>query len=179
VVKILGEVMIEFAMSLFEVSVGFNRQMLRPASWKLYWWVLGRWAVLVAAICWILGVLSLIFGLSSELYWVLMVLGLVVVGEAFLFPYWQGRAKPNPLNQGDFHFVADEQGLQVDGPFGTQTIKWSAYSGVLRDDRFLYLMISRRRVQIVPLFGGSDPTRLLDYLESIGLRPRRFNMLTL
>jgi hypothetical protein len=166
-------------MPLYDVTVSFDRQVLRPASSKIYWWAIGRWALIVAAVCWILGLVALVFGLGPEVYWVLMVLGLVVVGEAFLFPWVQGRAKPNPLNQGDFHFVADEEGLQVDGSVGTQKIKWSAYSRILRDDRFLYLMITRSRVQIVPLFGGPDPTPLVNHLESIGLRPRRFNMLTL
>ena len=164
-------------MPLFDVTVSFDRQVLRPARRKFYWWAFGRWALIVGAVCWVLGLVALVFGLGSELYWVLMVLGLVVLGPALLFS--GGQSQATPFNQGDFHFVADEEGLQVDGPFGTQKIKWSAYSRILRDDRFLYLTITGGRVQIVPLFGASDPTSLVNHLESIGLRPRRFNMLTL
>jgi hypothetical protein len=171
--------MIGLILPLFDVTVRFDRQVLAPASWKFYWWALGRWALVVAAVCWVLGVVALVYGLGSDLYWVLMILGLVVVAEAFLFPFWQDGAKQSPINRGEFHYVADEQGLRIDAPFGTQTIRWSAYGRAFRDDRFLYLMISRGRVQIVPLFGASDPTRLIDHLESIGLRPRRFNMLTI
>jgi|SRR5579872_4933462 len=166
-------------MPLFDVTVGFDRHVVRSANWRFYWWAIGRWALIVAAACWILGLVALVFGMGPELYWLLMILGLVVVGEAFLLPGLLGRAKPNSLNQGDFHFMADEEGLQVDGSFGTQKIKWSGYRRILRDDRFLYLMITRRHVQIIPLFGASDPTPLINHLESIGLRPRRFNMLTL
>jgi hypothetical protein len=88
--------MIELLMPLFDVTVGFDRQVLGPASWKFYWWALGRWALVVAAVCWVLGVIALVLGLGPEVYWVLMILGLVVVAEAFLFPYWQGRRSQTP-----------------------------------------------------------------------------------
>jgi hypothetical protein len=163
--------------ALFDATVRFDPNLLRPATSKVYWWVLGRWALALAAVLWALGVLTLVFHLGSELYWVLMIVGLVVAAEAFLFPFWQGGARSNLLNRGDFHFFANEEGLRIDGPFGTQTVRWNVYRGTFRDDRFLYLMVTRRNVQIVPLFGASDPKPLIDHLDSIGLRPRRFNML--
>src|SRR5258708_33686847 len=82
-----------------------------------------------------------------------------------------GRTRTS-LNQGHFHFVARQDGLTVEGAFGTQTIRWSAYKAAYRDKRFIYLMLSKRSGQVIPLAGVKDDRPFLDHLKSLGLLKR-------
>jgi hypothetical protein len=82
-----------------------------------------------------------------------------------------GRTRTS-LNAGHFHFIARQDGLTVEGPFGTQTMRWSAYKAAYRDKRFLYLMLSKRQGQVIPLALVQDDRPLLDHLKGLGLLKR-------
>jgi hypothetical protein len=70
-----------------------------------------------------------------------------------------------------------EDGLTVEGPFGTEAIRWATYKKAYRDKRFNYLVVSSRQVQVTPLSVVGDAGRLLAHLKPLGLlqpTPRNF-----
>jgi hypothetical protein len=147
---------------------------LRPARWRLYWQLVGRWVLAAGALFLVLGLLGTALGFSPAVDWSLNIVGLLFAMESLVVGLLQLRQRPTTFSDGEFHFVADDDGLRVDGPFGTQTIKWRAYKKAFIDKRFLYLMVSPRSMQLIPLTRDLQP--LIDHLESIGLRARRFNL---
>jgi hypothetical protein len=144
-----------------------------PARVRIYWWFLGRWMVVMGLLV-IVGALDVrALGLPAELWgltlWagigILFISVLLTVGVRF------GRTRTS-LNAGHFHFVARQDGLTVEGPFGTQTVRWSAYKAAYRDKRFIYLMLSKRLGQVIPLALVKDDRPLLDHLKRLGLLKR-------
>jgi hypothetical protein len=92
----------------------------------------------------------------------------------FLLP----RARRNrAMSEGHMHFVANEDGYVVEGPFGTQTIRWATYKKACVDRRYIYLYLTKGLAQVIPLELVPDPEPLLNHLRKLNLlrpTPRTF-----
>jgi hypothetical protein len=150
----------------------------RPASQRLAWWIVGRWLVradvlllMVFALEWLVGGFTTAFVVAGEIaFGGLLLLGFIV----FVAP----RARRNKaLSEGHMHFVAREDAYQIDGPFGTQTFRWTTYTKAHADSRFIYLFLNRRVAQVIPLQFVPDAEPLRNHLRKLGLlrpNPRTF-----
>ena len=144
-----------------------------PARVRIYWWFLGRWMVVMGLLVIVAALDLRALGLPAELWrlalWV--GIGILLLSVLLTVAVRFGRTRTS-LNAGHFHFVARQDGLTVEGPFGTQTLRWSAYKLAYQDKRFIYLMLSKRTGQVIPLALVKDARPLLDHLKGLGLLKR-------
>src|SRR4029077_6570306 len=141
-----------------------------PARTRIIWWSLGRWMVVMGLLMMVLGLDLRALGLSADVWGVVLWVGFGTLFISVLLTVIARFTRTrSSLNTGHFHFIARQDGLTVEGPFGTQTVRWSAYRAAYRDKRFIYLMLSKRMSQVIPLVLVQDPRPLLDHLKSLGL----------
>jgi hypothetical protein len=150
----------------------------RPASRRLGWWVTGRW-IFVVTIALLLATFALWTqeGLSTLVeiaLWTASAGFIFLVLMLFVGPRARSR---RALNEGHMRFVARDDGYFVEGPFGTQTFRWAIYKKAYIDKRFIYLLVTNRLAQVIPLQFVADPEPLLNHLRKLGLlrpTPRTF-----
>jgi hypothetical protein len=150
----------------------------RPASRRLGWWLVGRWFALVD----ILLVLVVVLLWSEEGFTTLVGIGGGVALGGLVLLVLMLFATPRSssyraLSQGHIHLVASDDGYHVEGPFGTQTFRWAMYKKAYIDQRFIYLLLTNRVAQVIPLHLVADPDPLLKHLRELGLlrpTPRTF-----
>ena len=153
-------------------------RMFTGATQRMFWWVLGRWMAL-AGVLGLLAALGLRIAGEPMSVWILVlevsvVVALAAILASFLLRLTSSRTK---LNEGHFHFVARDDGLSVEGPFGAETIRWSTYKKAYRDKQFIYLVVGNRQVQVIPLSLVPDDGPLVAHLKQLGLlqpTPRTF-----
>src|ERR1700730_13132267 len=140
--------------------------MFRSATYRMYWWTFGRWIALVGLIGLVATSLLIAGDLLSSLWSISLglSLGLLLVSfiAGLLRQLIRGRSA---LTEGRFRFLAKEDGLTVEGPFGAQTIRWTAYKRAYRDNRFIYLVLSRQVAQVIPLSIVPNDETLLAHLR--------------
>jgi hypothetical protein len=159
--------------ALLDLACDLSPRVFGPARLRIYWWFLGRWFVLIGLLVIVAALDLRALDVPAEQWrlvlWIgmgiLFISGLLAVSVRF------SRSRTS-LNQGRFHFVAREDGLTVEGPFGTQTVRWTAYKTAYHDRRFIYLMLSKRLGQVIPLSLVPDSRPLLDHLKRLGLLKR-------
>ena len=141
-----------------------------PARRKLIWWAVGRWlaiivvvAIVITALEWLANGLSTAPLVATEISAGLLAVLLTLI---FVVPL-RGRLKA--FNEGHMHFVARENEYVIEGPFGSETIRWSSYKKASVDSQYVYLFISNRIGQLIPLSLVPDPQPLLDHLRKLGL----------
>jgi YcxB-like protein len=160
-----------------DVAGDVTAKTFRPASFRIYWWAFGRWLALIGLIG-LVGTLFLRVVGAGTVVWAIsleVAVGALLTGA--LIGLLPSRVRRNRLNEGHFHLLAHEDGYTVEGPFGTQTFRWSTYKKAYRDKGFIYLMLTRRLAQIIPLSIVKDEEPLLSHLRSLGLlqpTPRAF-----
>ena len=161
----------------FDASADVTPRMFGRASYRVYWWTVGRWLTFLGVI----GVIYSLIAISQNLPgWVLgLALFMVVIGlvggPGFGLPRLFGEG--NALANGRFRFLANDEGVVVETPFGHQQLKWTAYRKAYLDGNFVYLVITERAVQCIPLAIASDPAALTSHLRELGLlqsTPRNF-----
>ncbi|HXO59149.1 MAG TPA: YcxB family protein [Candidatus Acidoferrum sp.] len=165
-------------MTLLDIEADVTARTFRPASTLIAWWLVGRWlAVFDIAMFVVLVVALLVDGLTTT---VAISAEVAFGGLLFLFVilFVGPRTRRNKaMNEGHMHFVADEEGYFVEGPFGTQTIRWPTYKKACVDRRYIYLFLTNRLAQVIPLELVPDAGPLLDHLRKLNLlrpTPRTF-----
>ena len=149
-----------------------------PASRRLGWWIVGRWIALLdillllaTAVLWTQEGLSTLVGIA-----VAVACGGLILVVLILFATPRTRTN-RAFSEGHMRFVARDDGYFVDGPFGAQTFRWPIYKKAYVDGRFIYLLVTSRVAQVIPLQFVQDPEPLLNHLRKLGLlrpTPRTF-----
>ena len=158
------------AETYLDVEGDVNLKTWVPASQRLLWWNVGRWAAVLVVIALIItGLEFLLSGVSAISILAAEVAGGIVLVFLLLVFVVPRARRTRALNEGHMHFVARDDGYVIDGPFGTQTMRWSIYKKAYVDDRFIYLLMSARFAQVIPLELVPNPQPLLDHLRRLDL----------
>jgi hypothetical protein len=165
-------------MALLDVEGDVTAKTFRPASMRIAWWLVGRWlAVFDVVLVVVLGSAWLVQGLTTA---VVVTAEVVFGGILFLWLilFVGPRVRRNKaMSEGHMHFVANEDGYVIEGPFGNQTIRWATYKKAYVDRDYIYLFLTNRLAQVIPLKLVPDPAPLLDHLRKLNLlrpTPRTF-----
>jgi hypothetical protein len=137
-------------MILLDVETDVTAKTFRRASTLIAWWLIGRiLAVFDLAMLVVLVLAWSAVGLTTPV----VIAAEVTFGGLFLLFVIMVVAprarRSKALNEGHMHFVANEEGYLVEGPFGTQTIRWSTYKRACVDKRFIYLFFSNRKLNLL------------------------------
>ena len=143
-----------------DVAGDVNPETLRPARRRLVWLNIGRWLAIIDLIL----VLALVWRwLEEGITTAVAITAEFAFGGLFLlviFVVGVPRMRRNKaFNEGHMHFVANDDGLQVEGPFGTQAIRWNMYKKAYADRGFIYLFLTNRLAQLIPRELFQTPTR--------------------
>jgi YcxB-like protein len=161
-----------------DVEGDVTNKTFRPARRRLVWLNIGRWltiidVILVLALVWRWveeGITTAVAVTAEFAFAGLFLLVIFVVGVP--------RMRRNKaFNEGHMHFVANDDGLQVEGSFGTQAIRWDMYKKAYADSGFIYMFLTNRLAQLIPRELVPDPDPLLKHLARLGLlrpAPRLF-----
>jgi hypothetical protein len=160
-----------------DVEADVTPKTFRPASVRIAWWYLGRWLAVFDAILVVALVLQLLQGQTKDFEFT-AVAAFPFLLVLFLLVVVAPRSRRNKaFIAGHMHFVAREDGYVVEGPFGTQTIRWETYKKAYVDKRFIYMFVGNLVAQVIPLRLVADPEPLLNHLRELKLlrrTPRTF-----
>ena len=157
------------AETYLDVFWDVNPRTLHQASLRIAWWLIGRWLTVLDVILLLVVLYQLLSGASLT--------AIVVTAEgAFggmvllvLILFVAPRVRRNrALSEGRMHFIARDDGYVVEGPFGTQTFRWTTYKKAYADQRFIYMYLSNRMAQVIPLSVVPQPQPMLDHLQRLG-----------
>jgi YcxB-like protein len=161
-----------------DVEGDLTGKTFRPARRRVVWWVFGRWLAVFDLV--MLVALLVVWsqeGFTTTAALVTEVAGTGLIVLAILLLVAPRSRRNKALSEGHFHLVAREDGYVVEGPFGTQTWRWTMYRKAYIDGNFVYLFLSSRLAQVIPLKMIPDPKPLVDHLTKLGLlrrTPRSF-----
>jgi hypothetical protein len=156
-----------------DVEGDLTLKTFRPATRRVTWWYIGRWLAIGAII--LLATSAFLWfqeGLTSTVA-ILTEVGLGwSLGLAFFVLAAPTRGRNQALGEGHFHFVASEDGYLVEGPFGTQNFRWAVYKKAYVDSHFIYLFLSSRLAQVLPLQLVPNPQPFVNHPNKLGLMRR-------